>query len=610
MTSFGAYVGTTPATLWDYEKWLGRPVDQVLVSINQDSWRAFADSIPYDVSNFGGINRSLIWSVPLTVQGTSLASTATGAFNGYYAKAAQAALSTAQAGSNPIYIRLGWEFNLEMPWDARGNEKAFTATYQQAVDTFRSVSDRFKIVWDVNLGGSYDPALAYPGDKYVDVVGADTYFQHDYITDAQSAFDWRVKGQYGLQWQQDFAAAHNKPTAISEWGTDVDTGNPIVSGMKKWMDDHHVIYQNYWESDNYFHDELHNGAHPNVAAAFQKLFGAVPPAPSGTTVNTIQYAATSPVAIDLPGGTVSQAGNIVARFTNGVAAVTGAAPTSVYGLRTGSDAVTGGSGTLAFYGQGGSDMVTGGTGNVTLFGAAGAESLVSGNGRNIMYGGSGTNSMVGGSTVSSVDTFYGSGGTDTVTAKAGSLTLYAGTGKTTLNGGTGTSTIFTGSGTNTITGGSGKTVIYGGTGAKAGVNIEYAGTGTTQLYEGSGTDYFASNAGTCTIYGGSGKSLIYGGTGSQTIFTGAGNQTVSCGGGTTAFFETAANMTAGRWDQIDGFWGAKATELYVPSAAADRTWFSPVNGGTSITTAVAGGVSQLFVSGVDTRTVAAHTHFV
>ncbi|MCJ2106260.1 hypothetical protein MKK70_12900 [Methylobacterium sp. E-041] len=50
---------------------------------------------------------------------------------------------------------------------------------------------------------------------------------------------------YGLQWQQDFAAAHGKPTAISEWGVQTDDSAPFVKAMADWMSSHHMVYGNY-----------------------------------------------------------------------------------------------------------------------------------------------------------------------------------------------------------------------------------------------------------------------------------------------------------------------------------------------------------------------------
>ena len=618
----GAYTGTTPATLAAYQTWLGRPLDDVLVSINQTSWAAFDSSIGWDVSQWQPTGKSLIWSVPLTVDGTSLAQTATGAYNSHYLAAAKALLASEPA-AGPIYVRVGWEFNLSgQPWASQGNEAAFIQSDHNLVDTFRSISDRFKFVWDPNIGGTYDPAKAYPGDAYVDVVGADMYYNPQWDgTDAKAAFATKVSEPYGLQWQQDFAAAHGKPTAISEWGVDTNGSGPYIQAAEQWFVNHDMLYANYWESDAAYTGELHTGHYPDAAAAYQQAFGpasntTAPPAGIPTltgSVNTGNLAGTGAVVVDLAGGFVSKGGVTDLHLSHVTAIQTGSDATTVYGLKSGSDQITGGSGTLSVYGQGAADTVLGGTGNATFWAGSGVESFKSGGGTNVMYGGSGSDSMTAGLGTTSHDTFYAKGGHDTVTGGGGTTTLYGGSGTEVLNGGGGTNILFAGSGMNTLNGLmqadshglTGTNILYGG----SGTDLFYAGAAVNQLHEGSGTDYFASNAGTNTIYGGSGHSYVYGGTGSQTIYTGPGNQYVQAGGGITNFFETAANMKAGRFDQIDGFSGGKSTDVYIPLADKGATSFVAQNGGTAILTAVGGGYAELFVSSATVAAVQAHTHF-
>ncbi len=615
----GAYLGTTPATLAAYQNWLGRPLDDVLVSINQTSWSAFDGSIGYDVAQWQPTGKQVIWSVPLTVTGTSLAQTATGAYDSHYLAAAQA-IASSEPGSGPIYIRVGWEFNLAgQPWAAQGNEAAFIQSDHDLVDTFRSVSSRFKFVWDPNIGGTYNPANAYPGDAYVDVVGADVYYNPQYDgSNAAAAFATKVSEPYGLQWQQDFAAAHGKPTAISEWGVDTDASGPYIQAAQQWFTAHNMLYANYWESDAAYSGALHTGDYPDAGAAYQNAFGAAGAATGVPTasgfVDTSALGGAGPLLVDLAGGFVSQGGTVAIDLANVADVQTGSAATTVYGLKSGSDQITGGSGTLGVYGQGAADTIIGGSGAATIWSGSGAESFRSGGGTNVMYGGTGMDSMVAGTGPASQDTFYGKTGNDTVTGGDGTTTLYGGSGTETLKGGGGRNVSYAGSGKNTLygllqadsQGLSGQNTLYGGTG----LDLFYAGAGSNALHEGSGTDYFASDAGTDTIYGGSGHSYIYGGTGSQTIFTGSGNQYVQAGGGVTNVFETAGDLTAGRFDEIDGFSGGRSTDIFLPAADRGATSFVAQNRGTAILTAVSGGQAELFVSNTPTVAVTAHTHFI
>ncbi|WP_336492820.1 glycosyl hydrolase, partial [Methylobacterium nigriterrae] len=239
MTALSVYVGNDPAALAAYQAWLGRPVDDVLFYLNNDSWAAFDSSVPWAVGLWAPSQTSVIWSVPLTVWGTALDEVATGAYDAHFLKAAQA-LAAGRSEAGPIYVRLGWEFNGSwMPWAAQGHEAAFVTAFQNVVSLFRSVSDQFRFVWDVNAGGSYDPAKAYPGDAYVDVVGMDFYYNTAWDpTDPLKAFASKVSQSYGLQWQQDFAAAHGKATAISEWGVQTDGAGAYIAAAAKWFADH------------------------------------------------------------------------------------------------------------------------------------------------------------------------------------------------------------------------------------------------------------------------------------------------------------------------------------------------------------------------------------
>lgn len=278
MVQTSVYVGNDPASLSAYTRWMGKAPDDVLFYLNNDSWKAFDSSIGWAVNLWKPSNTPVIWSVPLTVTGTSLEQVATGAYNSHFLQAAQALAQSKPSSDGNIYVRVGWEFNGSwMPWSAQGHEAAFVQSYQNLVNTFRSVSSEFKFVWDVNAGGSYDPSKAYPGDKYVDVVGMDVYYTKEWDSaDPHAAFLNKVNQSYGLQWQQDFAAAHGKATAISEWGISADTSGPYIQDMVKWMSDHHMTYENYWDTNaaNY-PGEIDNGQYPTSAGIYQSAIASL-----------------------------------------------------------------------------------------------------------------------------------------------------------------------------------------------------------------------------------------------------------------------------------------------------------------------------------------------
>jgi hypothetical protein len=287
MAKTAVYVGNDPAALTAYNNWVGKAPSLVVNYLNNDSWSGFDSSAPYEASLWKGAAAPSIWSVPLTVWGTSLEQVATGAYNSHFLAAAQELAQTAPSSDGSIYIRVGWEYNGSwMPWASEGHEAAFAQSFQNFVNTFRSVSSKFKFVLDVNAGGNVDPAKAYPGDKYVDVIGLDDYYNTQWFSsDPNVAFSAKVAEQYGLQWHQDFAAAHGKATALSEWGVMSNNSGPYVQSMVKWISDHNMVYASYWDANaGGYNGKLSNGQYPDAGAAYkaaiQSLQGSVAVAPA------------------------------------------------------------------------------------------------------------------------------------------------------------------------------------------------------------------------------------------------------------------------------------------------------------------------------------------
>ncbi|TXN60306.1 hypothetical protein FV230_26375, partial [Methylobacterium sp. WL6] len=278
MTGLGVYVGNSPSDVDHFENWLGKPVDFVEMFLNQNSWAEFDSSIPWATSLWKNAIRDVHWSVPLTTwYDGNLDSAALGAYNDHYLKAAQA-IADSSYGDGPIYIRTGWEMNgTWFPWSAQGHEQSYIGAWQQFVDTFRSVSDRFKFEWTPNVGNDWfqHPADAYPGDKYVDVIGMDFYWNNTWMgTDPAQVWDWMVNQSGGLQWQADFAAAHGKPIAYSEWGANSPDAALYFDKAAAWFAQHKALYQSYWNyGDDGYSSRLDTGLYPAADAAFIKDFG-------------------------------------------------------------------------------------------------------------------------------------------------------------------------------------------------------------------------------------------------------------------------------------------------------------------------------------------------
>lgn len=119
-----------------------------------------------------------------------------------------------------------------------------------------------------------NPVDAYPGDEYVDVIGMDFYYNIQWNpADSRLAWDEMVNAPFGLKWLEEFAAAHNKPTAYPEWGVNSDGAGPYIESAAKWFSNHNVLYQRLWNSDSQFRGKLSDGQFPNAADAYLTAFG-------------------------------------------------------------------------------------------------------------------------------------------------------------------------------------------------------------------------------------------------------------------------------------------------------------------------------------------------
>jgi hypothetical protein len=271
----GVYCGNVVADVQAFESWLGRPVDGILGYTGQANWTDYDGSVGWATGVWSAIDRRVFWSVPLIPTGATLADAAAGMYDDHYKKAAKT-LAAFRPQDDKVNIRTGWEFNGNwFPWAAAGKAADFASAFQHFVTAFRSASNRFVFEWNVNMGGTdMNPADAYPGDSYVDIVGMDFYWNTQWDpTDPVQAWDKMVNQTYGLKWHQDFAAAHSKPTSYSEWGIMSDNAAYYIQHAQTWFESHHVVFQTYWNSNTSFQGKLSDGQYPNAGAAYKTAFG-------------------------------------------------------------------------------------------------------------------------------------------------------------------------------------------------------------------------------------------------------------------------------------------------------------------------------------------------
>lgn len=288
MALSGVYVGNgddikpLASIVQDYQTWLGKSVDILALHTGAGGWGDWTGSIGWQLYNHRDVinTHDIHWSIPLIPNfDASMTQAAQGTYSDKYVEAART-IAQGTPGTDQIYIRTGWEFNAT--WSphsssAMGQPDQYVGAYRDFVESFRSVSDRFVFEWTPNIGDQgMNPELAYPGDDYVDIIGMDFYWdskQSWSITDPVQAWDFFVNQPYGLQWLEDFATAHGKPTAYSEWGINSSNGAYFVAQAAQWFEDHNVVYQSYWESDAAFQGLLHGGQHGDSGQAFLTAFG-------------------------------------------------------------------------------------------------------------------------------------------------------------------------------------------------------------------------------------------------------------------------------------------------------------------------------------------------
>lgn len=293
VNDLGVYKGAgQTAKIAEFETWLDRPMDYAVDFLASYSWTPiegpnwaldpWKDSIYKD---------KLILSVPmLPDSGATLAEGASGAYDSHFA--ALAAKLVNKGMPNTI-LRIGWEMNGSWyTWAAAGKQADFVSYYKKIVTAMRSVpGQKFKFVWNPNIGSSYDLNTVYPGDSYVDFIGIDYYDQSwagdtypipsgataaEKLTRWMNAWNDNLTRPYGLNWFVSFAQQHNKPLVIPEWGVAIRSDghgggdNPyFIQWMQDWISSHNVAWHCYFDYNA--SDGNHLLSHPDLVDSGNKF---------------------------------------------------------------------------------------------------------------------------------------------------------------------------------------------------------------------------------------------------------------------------------------------------------------------------------------------------
>jgi VCBS repeat-containing protein len=283
----------TPASLTAFESLMGTPAGGILGFADDSTPEYSLARVQADAPEFEAMERPVNWAIPLAWDEVSMADVAAGKHDATFIAMAETIAEHQTEDINPLlYVRPGWEANNEYPWKiSSGPDNAFDPkladdyvdAFQHVATLFRSVDDRFRIEWNQNYskadanGVFYDLKEIYPGDDYVDVVGVDAYNVARFSgqDDPVTAWDYKADAPFGLNWFSDFAAAHGKPLALTEWGIDSDNFGSYADELAEFVRTNNVIYTNYWNADARTNgdDTLTDGSKPATAAAIADAFG-------------------------------------------------------------------------------------------------------------------------------------------------------------------------------------------------------------------------------------------------------------------------------------------------------------------------------------------------
>src|SRR5262245_21591010 len=229
-----------PANIDGFSSWLGSGVTIASFFHGRNTWT----EIEGQASQLSAWSqwvraqngRNVVIAVPMFPPGGSLASCAAGSYDANFRRLAD---NLAFYGLHWAYLRLGWQMEIAgYDWAApsgSGREASYAGCFRRIVQAMRAEqpANQWKFVFNVTDTTWPDTAYlqsVWPGDAYVDVVGANSYdlswipngYPYPSVCDAncrltrqQTAWDHRYRSLVDLR---NFAAARGKPLAFPEWG--------------------------------------------------------------------------------------------------------------------------------------------------------------------------------------------------------------------------------------------------------------------------------------------------------------------------------------------------------------------------------------------------------
>ena len=280
--SFGSWRGTAleSGTTWSDTAW----------STMEALWQFDSGQQFYNFSGTVDLSPGAIYS------GTSWSQAASGGADGHWTTFLNNLKNKwTRIPRGDICIRFAHEMNGNWyPWSvSAGDINNFKNAWIRFYNLKQSIFPAAKIVFGTNgttVGQSYDWRTLWPGDQYVDIYAVDWYGGHykNAIVNGQ-AYDGNG-GPVGLVQHREFALAHGKPIAISEWGVDhtYGTGDDpnYIQYIYNFCSTHggtgagNLIYENYFNLSSgysndfqlYYPGQGNSGTNPNAATRYVQLF--------------------------------------------------------------------------------------------------------------------------------------------------------------------------------------------------------------------------------------------------------------------------------------------------------------------------------------------------
>ncbi|MBS2964487.1 hypothetical protein KGA66_15625 [Actinocrinis puniceicyclus] len=170
-----------------------------------------------------------------------------GAWDSYLYRQARAVA----AFGRPVFLRLDWEMNATWYglWgDGYVSPADYVAAWQHVWEVFQDAgAGNAAFVWSPNTGrfSSLAASAWYPGDRYVDWVGIDTYPSADNEATVLAGAD-------GLDVLAAFSQQHDKPVMLAEWAPTAPQPDRrgVFDLVFSWADQHPatvkaLVYFNY-----------------------------------------------------------------------------------------------------------------------------------------------------------------------------------------------------------------------------------------------------------------------------------------------------------------------------------------------------------------------------